>query len=154
MLKKVIMSLLFLLLLLVVVFIGFLYQQAVSSRSMSVASGHDNGQLLPCPESPNCVSSQISQDDSHFIVPIADADGGKWIRLSATVNAMAGTELIRQAGNYTYFTFQTPIMGFVDDVEFFYTPESAVIHVRSASRVGYSDGNTNRNRVEAIRTAL
>jgi|APSaa5957512535_1039671.scaffolds.fasta_scaffold204522_2 uncharacterized protein (DUF1499 family) len=145
---------LILLLLLVLVFAGFLYQQAFSSRSMTVASGHENGRLLPCPESPNCVSSQISHDDSHFIEPIEDTDGSKWISLSSTVNAMTGTQLVRQAGNYAYFSFRTRLMGFVDDVEFYYTPESAVIHVRSASRVGYSDGDTNRNRIEAVRSAL
>ena len=154
MLKKILKGISLLLLLLVLVFTGFLFQQAVSSRSMTVASGHQNGQLLPCPESPNCVSSQIPPDDSHFIEPIADADGGKWISLPAAVNAMAGTQLVRQAGNYAYFSFRTPLMGFVDDVEFYYTPESAVIHVRSASRVGYSDGDTNRNRIEAVRSAL
>ena len=154
MLKKLLKGFLLFLGLLVLVFSGFLYQQAFSSRSMTVASGHENGQLLSCPESPNCVSSQISPDDSHFIEPIEDADGGKWISLSATINAMDGTELVRQAGNYAYFSFRTRLMGFVDDVEFYYTPESAVIHVRSASRVGYSDGDTNRNRIEAVRSAL
>lgn len=154
MLKIFLKGFLLLLLLLALVFTGFLYQQAFSSRSMTIASGHENGRLLPCPESPNCVSSQISPDESHFIEPFEDADGSKWISLSASVNAMDGTELVRQAGNYAYFTFRTPLMGFVDDVEFYYTPESAVIHVRSASRVGYSDGDTNRNRIEAVRSAL
>jgi uncharacterized protein (DUF1499 family) len=153
-LKIFLKGFLLLLLLLALVFTGFLYQQAFSSRSMTIASGHENGRLLPCPESPNCVSSQISPDESHFIEPFEDADGSKWISLSASVNAMDGTELVRQAGNYAYFTFRTPLMGFVDDVEFYYTPESAVIHVRSASRVGYSDGDTNRNRIEAVRSAL
>jgi uncharacterized protein (DUF1499 family) len=154
MLKKLLKGFLLLLVLLVLVFAGFLYQQAFSSRSMIVASGHENGRLLPCPDSPNCVFSQIPPDDSHFIEPILDTDGSKWISLPATVNAMTGAELVRQTGNYAYYSFQTPLMGFVDDVEFYFTPESAVIHVRSASRVGYSDGDTNRNRIEAIRLSL
>jgi len=41
-------------------------------------------------------------------------------------------------------------MGFVDDVEFFF-PDTAVIHMRSASRVGYSDFGANRKRLEKIR---
>jgi uncharacterized protein (DUF1499 family) len=40
---------------------------------------------------------------------------------------------------------------FVDDVEFLLVPAERVIHVRSASRVGYSDLGTNRKRVEALR---
>lgn len=154
MLRKILVVILTLVVILGVVFTGFLYQQAMSSRSMVVASGHDNGRLLPCPESPNCVSSQVSSDDSHYIDPIADPDGAKWAVLSARIEAMEGTEMLGLDGNYAYFAFRTPIMGFVDDVEFYFTPDSAVIHVRSASRVGYSDGNTNRNRIEAIRSAL
>ena len=47
--------------------------------------------------------------------------------------------------------------GFVDDVEFYF-PESSInqttIHVRSASRLGYSDFNVNRERVESLRLKL
>lgn len=154
MLKKIMMGLFALLILLSMAFTGFLYLQAVNSRTMDVASGHDNGRLLPCPASPNCVSSQVPADDSHYIAPIADPDGTGWAALSLRIAAMEGAELIRLEGNYAHFNFQTPLMGFVDDVEFYYTPESAVIHVRSASRVGYSDGNTNRKRVEAIRSVF
>ena len=142
------------LILLITVFTGLLYLQAVSSRSMSVASGHENGRLLPCPESPNCVSSQADIQDSPYIAGISVPDSSGWPRLIGIVSAMKRVQLISQDGNYAHFTFQTPVMGFVDDVEFYYTPESSVIHVRSASRVGYSDGNTNRNRVESIRSAV
>lgn len=39
---------------------------------------------------------------------------------------------------------------FVDDVEFQILPEDHLIHVRSASRVGYWDLGVNRRRVERI----
>ena len=41
-------------------------------------------------------------------------------------------------------------MGFVDDVEFYF-PNESIIHVRSASRMGYSDLGVNRKRIETIR---
>jgi uncharacterized protein (DUF1499 family) len=41
-------------------------------------------------------------------------------------------------------------MGFVDDVEFYF-PDEPIIHVKSASRIGYSDFGVNRERVEKIR---
>ena len=41
-------------------------------------------------------------------------------------------------------------MGFVDDVEFLF-PKEKIIHVRSASRIGYSDFGANRRRVEHLR---
>ncbi|PZO25782.1 MAG: DUF1499 domain-containing protein, partial [Betaproteobacteria bacterium] len=44
--------------------------------------------------------------------------------------------------------------GFVDDVEFRIDQGSGLLHVRSASRVGYSDLDANRKRVEQIRVLL
>ena len=45
-------------------------------------------------------------------------------------------------------------MGFVDDVEFLKAEDEGLIHVRSASRVGRSDMNANRTRIEEIRSQL
>ncbi len=43
------------------------------------------------------------------------------------------------------------LLGFVDDLEFFWDRKEKVCHVRSASRIGYSDLGKNRRRVEFIR---
>jgi uncharacterized protein (DUF1499 family) len=43
-------------------------------------------------------------------------------------------------------------LGFVDDVEFYVDGSQKVIHLRSASRVGYWDLGVNRKRMESIRT--
>jgi len=40
---------------------------------------------------------------------------------------------------------------FTDDGEFLLERDSKVIHVRSASRIGYSDFGKNRGRIEDIR---
>jgi uncharacterized protein (DUF1499 family) len=42
--------------------------------------------------------------------------------------------------------------GFVDDLEFRMAVEEKTIHVRSASRVGYSDLGLNRKRMEERRS--
>ena len=47
--------------------------------------------------------------------------------------------------------FVSAIFRFVDDVEFYLDDRKKVIHVKSASRVGYSDLGVNRRRVENIR---
>ncbi len=154
MLKKMLIGILIFLLLLAVVFTLMLFRLGAVSRSMDVSLGHDNGQLLACPDSPNCVSSQAELVDSHYINALEDLDGSKWARLGMVLNGMDGASQMGSEGNYTYYTFQTKLMGFVDDVEFFYAPDQSVIHVRSASRVGQSDMNANRKRVEMIRAAL
>ena len=51
---------------------------------------------------------------------------------------------------YTHATFTSRLFRFVDDVEFYF-PDEPVLHVRSASRVGYSDLGADRRRIEDIR---
>jgi len=139
---------------LVLLFTGLLFKAAADSRGMTVLLGVENGQLKACPSSPNCVSSDAPLDDSHYIAAIADPGGARWAGLIAVVSAMEGAALVSAEAGYARFTFTTPLMRFVDDVEFHHRPAQGEIAVRSASRVGEGDLNANRNRVEAIRTAL
>ena len=59
--------------------------------------------------------------------------------------------MIRSTPNYLHAEFQSVLFKFVDDVEFVYEDASGMIHIRSASRVGYWDFGVNRRRVERIR---
>jgi uncharacterized protein (DUF1499 family) len=59
--------------------------------------------------------------------------------------------------NYIRAEFVSKIFRFVDDVEFYFPDKKSkelLIHVRSASRVGYSDLGVNRKRIEQIRRKL
>lgn len=127
---------------------------AIDSQDMAVDLGLANGRLKACPESPNCVSSDVPAGNSHFIAPFADAAPDTWEKLQAVVAGMDGAELLQASENYLCYTFQTPMLKFKDDVEFHFRPTEGVIAVRSASRVGYSDWDTNRKRIEVIRSAL
>jgi len=53
---------------------------------------------------------------------------------------------------YLHAEFTSTFFRFVDDVEFLLDDGKKLIHVRSASRVGYYDFGVNRSRVEEIRT--
>lgn len=115
--------------------------------------GLSNGRLADGPRKPNWVCSQTERK-SHFIKPLGysgDATAALE-KLKACIDAMPRTELIEAQDNYLYYEFSTPLMGYVDDVEFYNDGE--VIHLRSASRLGYSDLNANRKRIEAIRSAF
>jgi uncharacterized protein (DUF1499 family) len=46
------------------------------------------------------------------------------------------------------------IFRFVDDLTLHLTPSNGIIHLRSASRTGYSDLGVNRRRVENLRKKL
>jgi uncharacterized protein (DUF1499 family) len=65
---------------------------------------------------------------------------------------MKGVTIITSEDGYIYAECKTPLMGFVDDLEFYFDPDNKVFHVRSASRLGYRDFDVNRNRVEEIRS--
>ncbi len=109
-------------------------------------------QLPACPDTPNCVSSQ-SSDTAHFIAPIAysgSADGALQ-RLKSVLAAEPRTTIKTGQGAYLHAEVRSRVFRFVDDLEFLLDTGQQLIHVRSASRSGYSDLGVNRRRVERIR---
>lgn len=111
--------------------------------------GIQEGRLTPCPESPNCVSS-FENDEVHGIQPLA----GNLDQIGSILRGLGEANIVSASDNYLYAEFTSRIMGYVDDVEFMYDQASGQTHVRSASRLGYSDLGANRDRIEAIRAAL
>jgi len=113
--------------------------------------GVKNNRLSPCPSSPNCVSSQ-SDDGRHRIDPIrfTSTPGEAMDRLKKVIQGMKRTNLVKETSNYLHVEFRT-LLSFVDDVEFYADESQKVIHLRSASRLGYWDLGVNRKRMEAIR---
>jgi uncharacterized protein (DUF1499 family) len=117
--------------------------------------GIDNGHLISCPASDNCVVSQ-NADAKHAIEPITyhvDREKAKEILLKV-LTVVPRTEVIEQTDNYIHALSKSRIFKFVDDVEFYLPVDESVIHIRSASRVGESDLGVNRRRMEQIRLAL
>jgi uncharacterized protein (DUF1499 family) len=111
--------------------------------------GVTNGRLAPCRRTPNCVSSQADPADAeHYIAPLK----GSMEAVRRAVEAMPRTTVISATSNYLYAEFRSKLLGYVDDVEFFY--DGAAIQVRSASRLGRRDFGVNRNRVEQLRTLI
>ncbi|MBU2548022.1 MAG: DUF1499 domain-containing protein [Proteobacteria bacterium] len=109
------------------------------------------GKLKPCPGRPNCVCSEYPGQAS-WIAPLSFEGDPKaaWQRLGLIVKDMGGR--VEQA-NEDYFraTFRSRVFRFIDDAEFRLEAGSGLIHVRSASRVGYSDFGVNRKRVRTLR---
>ena len=119
--------------------------------------GVDQGKLSPCPNTPNCVSSQSSDlDKQHKIDPLTyrSTSTEAMLNLKSVIQSMERTKIITETSDYLYAEFTSGLMGFVDDVEFYLDPNANIIHVRSASRLGQSDLGVNRKRVEAIRAKL
>jgi len=117
--------------------------------------GVSDGRLSPCPESPNCVSSQ-SDDPAHRVEPLVFDGSATDARkiLVDVIDSMKRTRLVEVTDTYIHAEFTSKIFRFVDDVEFLIDEENSLIHVRSASRKGHSDMGVNKKRVEGIRVAF
>lgn len=119
--------------------------------------GVTNGQLKPCPGTPNCITTQSTRDDAYEkrtplpMPPLTARSGKKAIeRLAVIVKDMPRTTIVEQTDSYLYVEFRTFAMRFVDDVEFVADEREGVIHYRSASRLGRKDFGVNGKRMESI----
>jgi uncharacterized protein (DUF1499 family) len=116
---------------------------------------NSGNKISPCPSSPNCVSS-LSEDRQHAIEPLqfsGPRDAARQ-KLLAILEKLNRARVTRSDTDYIHAEFRSLIFQFVDDVEFLFAAEGNIIHVKSASRVGYSDLGANRRRVEQIRSAF
>lgn len=108
--------------------------------------------ITPCPKTPNCVSS-LDTDPRHFIEPLQFAGEAKKAqdRLLKVLYSLKRVRVVASEKNFIRAEFVSAIFRFVDDVEFYLHDSQRVIHVKSASRVGFSDLGVNRRRIENIR---
>ncbi len=112
------------------------------------APGLVGGHLAPPKAAPNCVSSEIDVQPEKKVAPLH----GTRADIIAAIKATGGT-VTSESDSYISATYMSRIFKFVDDVELRHDKED-IWHIRSASRVGYSDRGVNRKRVEAIRAIL
>ncbi len=124
---------------------------SISSRKQPEL-GLLDGRLRPCPSTPNCISSE-GQGGYAFVEPLAYSatTTDAWQAIKQTVIATGG-DIVSEQNTYLHATYATPLLRFIDDVEFRLDENHNVIHIRSASRVGRSDMGMNHKRVARIRT--
>ena len=112
-------------------------------------------QLKPCPESPNCVSTQTQQKSKQMDPIPFTLDPKEVLKvIKGVVENLSNTHLEKESPNYLHYTFKSAIFGFIDDVEFLIDAGKKLIHYRSASRTGYSDMGVNKKRMTEIRKAI
>lgn len=128
---------------------------AMTLLTSNFANAASEKQLLPCPESPNCVSSQAI-DAGHFIAPFkfTGSPDETWAALKNALLQQSRTVITRDTENALHATATSLIFRFVDDIDVIMDSDAKLIHIRSASRTGYSDFGVNRKRVEALRAKL
>ena len=118
--------------------------------------GVHNQQLTVCPSSPNCVVSDTSADNEHYITPIQlNAPAATtWQAALDYWRSQSDIRVITAGKDYFYAESSSAIFGFVDDVEMHLRSEQGIIAIRSAARLGHADFGVNRNRLEALRETL
>lgn len=117
--------------------------------------GINNGKFTACPSSPNCISSDASDDD-HKILPLKliPPHTESWKIATATVLELPRTNIVSVNDNYLHAECKSAVFGFVDDLELHFRPSDEMIAIRSASRLGHSDFGVNRKRIETLRNAF
>src|SRR5215510_1324847 len=102
--------------------------------------GVKDGRLKPAPRSPNAVSSQ-AEDVQHKIAALSyqTTPAQAMAALVKIIDATPRTRIVTRSADYVYAEYESALLGFVDDVEFYFQPGAKLIQVRSASRLGYSD---------------
>ncbi len=125
---------------------------ALAKNTMKTDAHGKVEMLTSCPSKPNCVSS-IDSDPKHFIEPLRFAGSARDAqnRLLKIISELKRARIVTVEDNFIGAEFTSFVFRFVDDVEFYFDDHNKIIHVKSASRVGYSDLGVNRRRIEKIR---
>ena len=117
------------------------------------AMGLAGGVLSKCPNKPNCVCSEYKKDANHFIDPIIipkNSTVDTFSILKNIIQEMGGNVQV-ESDNYLAATFTSTLFKFTDDLEIRMDSTRKVIHIRSASRVGYSDMGVNKKRSQSLK---
>lgn len=138
----------------VLILIGFVGFFVLGQMSQSgEANGLVAGKLSKCPDRPNCICSEFEADATHYTDPVVFSQittSEVLSRLKNSIGEMGGS-IQTVDGNYLAATFTSAFFGFVDDLEIRIDSDQKMIHMRSASRVGYSDRGVNRERIERLK---
>ncbi|KMT00103.1 hypothetical protein BVRB_1g019270 [Beta vulgaris subsp. vulgaris] len=128
--------------------------------------------LALCPATKNCIStSENSSDLTHYTPPWNyNPEGGRGskkpvsreVAMQELLAVIESTKpdnftprIMDKKDDYVRVEYESPIMGFVDDVEFWFPPgNKSIVGYRSASRLGSFDFDVNRKRIKALRKEL
>ena len=106
----------------------------------------------PCPDSPNCVSSEHHRSD-RVVEPLSFSGEAEAAmdRLESLIVELPGAHIETREPLSLHATIRSKVLRFVDDLHVVADSETARIHWRSASRTGYWDLGVNKKRLETLR---
>ncbi|KAF3626337.1 F-box/LRR-repeat protein [Capsicum annuum] len=125
--------------------------------------------LALCPATDNCIStSENISDATHYAPPWNYNPEGKRGNISrekamaellqvvkSTKPDKSSPKIVEKTADYVRVEYESPILGLVDDVEFWFPPgKKTIVQYRAASRLGNYDFDANRKRIKALRMQL
>ncbi|OIW21692.1 hypothetical protein TanjilG_08095 [Lupinus angustifolius] len=125
--------------------------------------------LALCPATKNCISTSENINDlTHYAPPWTYNREGRKNPVSreeaieelievieTTMPDKFTPRIVERKEDYIRVEYQSSILGFVDDVEFWFPPgKGSTVEYRSASRMGNFDFDVNRKRIKALRLVL
>jgi uncharacterized protein (DUF1499 family) len=111
--------------------------------------------LAPCPDRPNCVSTEAS-DRRHRMRPIPFRGAGELAlrRMAAVIEAAPRATIRHREPGWLHAEFRSRVFGYVDDVDVEVDEPAGVLRFRSASRLGHWDLGVNRRRMKRLARAF
>jgi uncharacterized protein (DUF1499 family) len=109
--------------------------------------------LKKCPSTPNCICTEYPDDSKHWLEPLQLSDPLNITlqRAKKVVLAMGG-KLTEESSIGFKAVFTSFLFRFKDDFEIRIDSDNLKIHIRSASREGYSDLGVNARRVKKFKS--
>ncbi|XP_052194009.1 uncharacterized protein LOC127802315 isoform X2 [Diospyros lotus] len=129
----------------------------------------NNSGLALCPATNNCISTSENVSDlTHYAPPWnynpegrrgnksrEDAMQELLQAIQSTKPDKSTPRIVEKKDDYVHIEYESPILGLVDDVEFWFSPgKKPIVEYRSASRLGNFDFDANRKRIKALRLEL
>jgi len=149
-------TLLYVLIAVVVLYLCLRITISITSKN-KVATGFntDTATLSDCAFKENCQSS-VDKNSENRVEPLSiTGDRQQAIATAAGIlQSETKANIVSQSPTYLHATFQTGLMGYIDDVEFLLDDTSSKLHVRSASRLGIKDLGANKKRIELLRSLM
>jgi uncharacterized protein (DUF1499 family) len=111
--------------------------------------------LAPCPDRPNCVSTEAT-DRRHRMRPIPFRGAGELAleRMATVIAAQPRATLRHRERGWLHAEFRSRWLGYVDDVDVEVDEAAGVLRFRSASRLGHWDLGVNRRRMTRLARAF
>ncbi|KAI9181222.1 hypothetical protein LWI28_012640 [Acer negundo] len=124
--------------------------------------------LALCPATKNCISTAENISDlTHYAPPWNYNRGRKnpvsgEVAMEELLQVVKSTKpdkftprIVETKDDYVHVEYESPILGLVDDVEFWFPPgKDSIVEYRSASRLGNFDFDVNKKRIKALRLVL